>query len=218
MFAKLAELLPCESVSIDTMWAGEAVTFIAEPSPALSSEIFQVVFEGLRTHHVIQFLYRGLKESGQTLRNVEPHHVVCQRGVWYVIGHCLDKGAERIFSFSRMKDAKVLQKHRFEPVSNFKVEDYIDKNIGVWLTKREPFRVRLVFASSIAVFAEERVWAEDQTVEVKEDGSVEVSFRTTQFEEMKRFVLGQGATVRVLEPVELVEAVKREIEKMQAMY
>lgn len=108
VFAKLADLLPEETIFIDTMWVGDAVTFISEPSPALSNEIFQVVFEGVKTHYAIQFLYRGLDEKEQNLRVVEPHHVVCQRGVWYVIGHCLDKRAERIFSFSRMKDAKVL--------------------------------------------------------------------------------------------------------------
>lgn len=218
VFAKLAELLPCEAVSIDTMWAGDAVTFIAEPSPSLSPEIFKVVFEGVKTHHAIQFLYRGLNESEQTVRTVEPHHVVCQRGVWYVIGHCMTKDAERIFSFSRMKGAKVLKDHKFEPVANFRVEDYIDTNIGVWLTQRKPFLVRLLFAASIAVFAAERVWSPDQKVKVRDDGSVEVSFKTTQFEEMKRFVLGQGATVRLLEPQELVDAVKSEIAKMRAMY
>ena len=35
---------------------------------------------------------------------------------------------------------------------------------------------------------------------------------------MKRFVLGQGATVRVLEPTELAQAVQEEIAEMGKLY
>ena len=98
------------------------------------------------------------------------------------------------------------------------MEQYIDKNVGVWLNRREPFTVRLLFSSSVGVFAEEHIWNEEQAVRVHDDKSVEVSFKTTQFEEIKRFVLGQGATVRVLEPPELAHAVREEIERMREMY
>lgn len=49
---------------------------------------------------------------------------------------------------------------------------------------------------------------------VHTDKSVEVRFKTNQVEEIKRFCLGQGATVRVLEPPELLQAVQKEIEKI----
>ena len=148
----------------------------------------------------------------------EPYHIVCQRGAWYVIGRCVDKNEERIFSFSRMSGIEVLKDRPFELPTGFTVEQYIDKNVGVWLNRRELFTVRLLFSSSVGVFAEEHIWNEEQTVRVHEDKSVEVSFKTTQFEEIKRFVLGQGATVRVLEPPELVQAVQKEIEEMREMY
>ena len=45
-----------------------------------------------------------------------------------------------------------------------------------------------------------------------------MSFKTTQFEELKRFCLGQGATVKVLEPAELVEAVREEAAKIVRIY
>ena len=102
--------------------------------------------------------------------------------------------------------------------AGFSVEQYIDKNVGVWLNRREPFTVRLLFSASVSVFAEEHIWNEEQTVERHDDKSVEVGCKTTQFEEIKRFVLGQGATVRVLEPPELVQAVQKEIEEMRSLY
>ena len=218
VFAKLTELLPDDAVSVNTMWLGDALTFIPEPSPEISPEIFDAVFSGVKARRAIRFLYRSLTQTEAAVRICEPYHIVCQRGAWYVIGRCADKNDERIFSFSRMSEIEVLKDRAFELPTGFTVEQYIDKNVGVWLNRREPFTVRLLFSASVSVFAEEHIWNEEQTVLVHEDKSVEVSFKTTQFEEIKRFVLGQGATVRVLEPPELVQAVQKEIEEMRSIY
>ena len=218
VFAKLTELLPDDAVSVNTMWLGDSLTFIPEPSPEISPEIFDAVFNGVKARRAIRFQYRSLTQTEPATRMCEPYHIVCQRGAWYVIGRCVDKNEERIFSFSRMSEIEVLKDRAFELPIGFTVEQYIDKNVGVWLNRREPFMVRLLFSASVSVFAEEHIWNEEQTVLVHEDKSVEVSFKTTQFEEIKRFVLGQGATVQVLEPPELVQAVQKEIEEMRSLY
>ena len=218
VFAKLTELLPDDAVSINTMWLGDSFTFIPEPSPAIRPEIFDAVFSGVKVRRAIRFRYRSLTQTEAAVRTCEPYHIVCQRGAWYVIGRCADKNEERIFSFSRMSEIEVLQDRLFELPTGFTVEQYIDKNVGVWINRREPFTVRLLFSASVSVFAEEHIWNEEQTVLVHEDKSVEVSFKTTQFEEIKRFVLGQGASVRVLEPPELAQSVREEIEEMRSLY
>lgn len=218
VFAKLTELLPDDVVSVNTMWLGDSLTFIPEPSPEIRPEIFDAVFSGVKVRRAIRFRYRSLTQTEAAVRTCEPYHIVCQRGAWYVIGRCADKNEERIFSFSRMSEIEVLQDRLFELPTGFTVEQYIDKNVGVWLNRREPFTVRLLFSASVSVFAEEHIWNEEQTVLVHEDKSVEVSFKTTQFEEIKRFVLGQGASVRVLEPPELAQSVREEIEEMRSLY
>ena len=218
VFAKLTELLPDDAVSVNTMWLGDSLTFIPEPSPEISPEIFDAVFSGVKARRAIRFQYRSLTQTEPTTRMCEPYHIVCQRGAWYVIGRCADKNEERIFSFSRMSEIEVLKDRAFELPAGFTVEQYIDKNVGVWLNRREPFTVRLLFSASVSVFAEEHIWNEEQTVLVHDDKSVEVSFKTTQFEEIKRFVLGQGASVRVLEPAELAQSVREEIAKMVKLY
>lgn len=218
VFKKLTDLLPKDVVIFDSLWLDAAVTFIAEPSPDIDPEIFSNVFEGVKTHHAIKFFYRSLEQDDAAERIAEPYHIVCQRGAWYVIGLCRLRNEPRIFSFSRMQKVKVLEKQTFEVPKDFKAEDYIDKNVGVWLTKREPFTVKLLFSPKVGVFAEEHRWSDDQKITIHRDKSVEVSFSTTQTEEIKRFVLGQGSTVKVLEPPELVEEVREEIKKMQKIY
>lgn len=208
VFAKLSALLPDTAVSVNTLWLDDSVTFISEPTAEICREVFEAVCTGVKTRRALRFWYRGLDRAEATERLCEPYHIVCQRGAWYVIGRCVDKNDVRIFAFSRMSGITVLTDAAFEIPADFTVEQYIDKNVGVWINRREPFTVRLLFDASVGVFAEEHIWSEEQTVQVHEDKSVEVSFKTTQFEEMKRFALGQGTTVRVLEPEELVCSVR----------
>lgn len=218
VFKKLTGLLPKEIINCDSIWLDESVTFITEPAPEIDPKIFSAVFEGAKTRRAVRFLYRSLEQAEAAERIAEPYHIVCQRGAWYVIAFCREKKELRIFAFSRMQKIKVLEKDCFEVPEDFKAENYIDTNFGVWLNRRTPFTVKLLFSADVGVFAEERIWSENQKIKVHKDKSVEVSFSTTQIEEIKRFVLGQGSTVKVLEPPKLVEEVKNEICKMQNMY
>jgi len=70
----------------------------------------------------------------------------------------------------------------------------------------------------VGTYALDRKWHESQQVKENKDGSVRVSFTTTQMPEVMRWVLGQGHTVKVLRPKELVEMVKGEVEKVRGMY
>lgn len=218
VFEKLTALLPDELISIDTMWLDDSLTFIADPAPEINRETFIEVFSGLKTRHAIRFLYRSLEQDEAVPRIADPYHIVCQRGAWYVIALCREKKELRIFAFSRMKNVRILPRSTFDIPENFNPAEHIDMNMGVWLSNKNAFQVKLLFSPSVGVFAEERIWNADQNIRVHKDKSVEVSFSTTQFVEVKRFVLGQGATVKVLEPPELAEAVKEEIEKMRNIY
>jgi predicted DNA-binding transcriptional regulator YafY len=44
-------------------------------------------------------------KSVYTRRAADPYHAVCQRGNWYFIGHCYERGKPRLFAFSRIRKA-----------------------------------------------------------------------------------------------------------------
>lgn len=116
-----------------------------------------------------------------------------------------------------MENVQITKEH-FTVPSSFNAKDYVDKTMGVWLSAKTKYNVKLLFSSEIGTFAAEHIWHEGQTVKQNEDGSVEVSFETTQLPEVKRLVLGQGKTVKVLEPKELVEQIQDEIESIKNLY
>jgi predicted DNA-binding transcriptional regulator YafY len=55
-------------------------------------------------------------------------------------------------------------------------------------------------------------------VSQNDDGTVFVSFTTTQIPEVLRWVLGQGHTVKALNPLELITLVQDEAEAIRKMY
>ena len=151
------------------------------------------------------------------LRRINPFHAVCQKGNWYILGFCHDKQEVRVFNLSRMKDA-IESSQLFQLPSEFSPEQYFDKEIGVWLSARQKYTVEMLVSAEIGTFALERSWNSNQQMRQNEDGSVWISFETNQLPEVKRWVLGQGSTVRVLNPPELINQILYEVEEVISLY
>ena len=216
VFRKIISGMPDE-ITIDSSFLENRTTFIPDQGPKIEPEVFPKVFEALKGHKTLEFEYRPLQKLSYMSRLLDPYHAVCQKGNWYIIGFCHDKGDVRVFSYSRMKDVRIT-KDSFKIPDTFKPEDYFDKEIGVWLSARQKHTVELLISKEIGTFAIDRTWHSNQQLKQNKDGSVRVSFETTQLPEVKRWVLGQGSTVKVLGPKELQEDVCREAVKMQGMY
>jgi len=216
IFAKIVRSMP-EKVTVDTSGFGSQVSFVSDHQSQIDAEVFACVFAALKTAQTIRFDYRSLEKTDYSQRSADPYHAICQRGNWYFIGHCRERNEARMFSFARIRNAALTGGH-FTVPSGFRAEDYFDKNMGVFASARIARTVELLVANEVATFALERKWHDTQTVEQRDDGSVYVKFTTTQMPEVLRWVLGQGHTVKVLAPHELVEMVKAEAEKMRGMY
>ena len=209
VFEKIRKSLPTR-VTIDSRFLDNSVTYIPDALAPINEDTFDTIFTAVNKKITLSFEYQPLQKSSYMERQLDPYHIICQRGNWYVIGFCHLKKEVRIFSFSRMKNVR-LEKEHFEIPEAFNAKDYIDKSMGVWLNPKTKHKVTLLFSAEIGTFAAEHIWHEGQTAERNEDGSVIVSFETTQLPEVKRLVLGQGRTVKVLEPEELIKEVKTEL-------
>ena len=216
VFQKITNCLP-DKITVDTSFLNPKITFIPDRVENINPEFFQIIFDSLKTNHTLAFEYRPLQKNTYMQRKINPYHVVCQRGNWYVIGFCHDKGDVRIFSIGRMKNLSILNE-TFTIPKNFKTSDYFDAEVGVWLSNKKPVDVELLFDSSIGTYALNRTWHSNQIIEERADGSVYVKFPTNQKQEIIRWVLGQGHTVKVLAPPELAEEVKAELKRAEELY
>lgn len=78
--------------------------------------------------------------------------------------------------------------------------------------------VRIWFSSELSKEIKKRKWAEQQSVEENEDGSIILSITTNGVFDVKKWVLSFGASAKVLEPKFLAEKIQDEINKMKKEY
>ena len=216
VFSKIVRCLP-DNVSVDTGFLDSSVTVISDPAGNIDLKVFDTIFRALQIKQTVTFEYRTLKQSGYSVRKADPYHAICQRGNWYFIAHCHERKKPRMFAFSRIRNI-VLCNSSYQIPASFNPHSFFDKEMGVWASSRTVQTVELLFEKEIRTYALERQWHSTQTVRENEDGSVYVKFVTNQIPEVLRHVLGQGHTVKVLGPAELVKMVKKETEKVREMY
>lgn len=216
VFKKIEMSLP-NKITLDSSFLQNQTTFIPDQMGTINPENFSKIFSALKNRHVLDFEYRPLQKTTWMTRRINPLHTVCQKGNWYVMGFCHDKKDIRVFNFSRMQNVTE-SKEEFDIPEDFNPDKYFDKEIGIWLSATKKYTVELLISAEIGTFALERSWNKNQKIEQREDGSVWVSFETTQLPEVKRWVLGQGKTVKVLGPDELIAQVKDEVSAVLRMY
>lgn len=216
LFNKIVQAFP-HDVTIDTALPVSNISFISESTSKIDREVFTSIMSAVLEKKEIVFDYQPLQKTTSMNRRLNPYHIVCQRGNWYVLGYCHDKEEVRVFNFSRIKNIKI-EDIGFEFPKDFKLENYFDPAVGIWLSSKEKMNIKLQFDASVGTFASEHIWHPKQIITQNKDGSVVVEFETTQIPEVKRWVLGQGRTVKVLEPPELIQQIKEELKDSLAQY
>jgi predicted DNA-binding transcriptional regulator YafY len=206
-----------ERITVNSGLLSPQVTIISEHHGIIDPKVFESIFNAIKMRRTITFEYRPLQKTTYMARTVNPYHAICQKANWYFIGYCHDKNEPRMFSFSRVKNVSLTKKHFTVPL-DFNPNEFFDKELGVFASSRTPQTVELLVNSEIGTYALERQWHDNQTVEQRKDGSVYVKFTTTQTPEVLRWVLGQGHTVEVLNPPELIDMVKIELERARNLY
>lgn len=216
VFHKIIASLP-EKVSVSSAFLDSKISFVQEPLAKIEPLVFEQIFSSMKQQYTVSFDYRPLSKTTWMRRIIDPYHVVCAKGNWYIIGFCHDKQAIRMFSFSRMKKFTISRQH-FSLPENFSPSEFIDMEMGVWASDRQLYHIELQFDKEVSNFAIEYQWHRTQKVEKKEDGSIYVSFDTTQIHEVQRWVLGQGHTVKVLGPSILIQQISDELKKTSEQY
>lgn len=215
IMSKLSEMLP-RTVSVDTSFINNDISFIKDPAPEISEDIFNNVFKAVKTHQVLEFEYKSGTKQQFSHKSVDCYQVICQKGTWYVF--CYDRLNKdyRVFAFHRMKNL-FFTGEIFVIPAGFKLEDYIDLSFGVW-TNGDIIEYELLFEPAVSNYILERVWHNSQVIETLDDGSVVLKFRSNQKQQVKSWVLGFGNAVTVLNPAEFKDDIKNELKKNLEKY
>jgi predicted DNA-binding transcriptional regulator YafY len=184
-------------------------------SPA-QAHIFRTVLESLLRNRLLECDYSSPGTAQTTERRIEPHHLQHYMGSWVLIGYCRLRRDWRKFFLSRMSDP-LLTGETFKTRPKEEWEPMLQSTFGIFQGGEE-VPVTLRFNPFRARWIKEQMWHPAQTLKELPDSGLELSFPVVDFREVKLKILQFGADVQVMEPRELREEVKNEIEKMTKIY
>jgi proteasome accessory factor B len=221
-FQKLVSSLDGE-LSVEWESLQQAISIRGAEAKVSDAGVFQELSGAVRKGLEVEFEYRKLqgaegggKREDYKLRRVRPYHLACIRNVWYLFGFDLGRKDTRTFVLSRMRRVRVTEA-RFEKPKGFSVEKMLRGSFGVFAGKGLK-KMRVRFDAWAAQLIRERKWHHSQRLSELPGGGIEVELELSSTVEVVQWILSWGEHARVVAPRELVEEVKRRVERTRAVY
>ena len=179
--------------------------------------VFHAVLENLIRGRSMRISYHSPHTDETTDRDIHPLHLLHYMGTWHLIAHCGLRRELRYFTLSRIGRIGPSAWRPPSKTPKGSIKEYIRRNFGI-LVSGETTEVCLCFTKEAAPWVAEQVWHPRQKAELRDDGTLCLSFPVADFREVKREVLKYGSQVEVVSPEGLREEVKQEIGRMKALY
>ena len=157
---------------------------------------------------VVRLRYHSFSSDEETEREVEPYYLTHYGNDWHLVGYCRLRESMRDFRASRIREAELLDE-RFERPEYLEPPRDSDGH--------RPEEVRVWIEASTAPWARETRIFGFEREEPSEGGSVFV-FSVHDIRRLLPWVLGWGASARVLSPPSVIDRVRREAEALAHAY
>ncbi len=203
-FKKLEKSLP-DTVSLNLAEWTQTISFRTTAEPNVDLAIIDVLAQAAAAGRTLRLRYRKPGGSVEE-RVVEPYHLGNVNGDWYLFANDHLRKAIRTFVPSRIQSAEATGE-TFQRPSKFDLEKHLKDSFGVH-SRSGDHAVRIRFDRTVADYIREKRWHPSQELVDTADGGVELNLRLGSLLEIERWILGWGGTATVLQPPELVEAIR----------
>jgi len=184
---------------------------------AAHTEALDDLFQAVADLRPLHCRYRRAKDGREDKVTVHPYAMVLYKDAIYCVGLHAGRGEIRTFLLDRMRDTECATTERFDLPADFRVEDYFQGTFGIWSGGASK-RVVIDFSAKVADYVRTRKVHPSQEIEELSGGGVRMSLDIGDMTELTSWILGFGETARVLEPADLVDRVRQELENALANY
>lgn len=159
---------------------------------------------------VVQFEYYS--KHGQTKRELEPYFITFKWSAWYVFGFCCLRSDFRLFKLNRLINLE-LTDNCYIPREI--TENQLDLEAFYLAPGKRNYATLLLDRSLEYVMIDS--YGQD-SYEIIDDNTIIAKWDYVNEGEMVKTILGLGGDAKVIAPQELVDAVKKEAEKIFCQY
>lgn len=203
---KMADALP-DTVSLHLADWDRTISFRTSAEPILNLEIFDALARAVTRRTQLELHYRKPGRTAAELRVVDPYHLANVNGEWYLFAFDHLRQDLRTFVPARIQSLRPTGR-RFERPRGFSLDELLRGSFGVHSADGR-YEVVLHFAPEVADYIREKRWHASQVLRPLAPGGVELRLKLSSLVEIQRWILGWGGAVKVIQPPELAEAVRR---------
>ena len=214
-FAKLTASLT-DQVSFEPAELPDSISFRAIGAAPVDPALYQTLSKAVLESEEITFRYQKLQTDRPESRRLQPYHLACVHGLWYLVGHDLDRRTWRTFAIPRISKIAGTGRH-FRRDPGFTPQKYFGDSFGV-LRGEGPVAVHIRFDAYAAALVRERFWHGSQVVTELAEGELEMELHLSHPDEVMRWVLSWGEHARILSPESLASRVRETAEKVTKAY
>jgi predicted DNA-binding transcriptional regulator YafY len=203
-------------VSVDLETLREHYSFAGPVLMSMNEALLMDLHRAIRERRKVWMRYYTASRGEHRGRTVSPYHLHNHQGDWFLVGFDDYRNDFRSFLVPRIEEWRVLEA-AFEPEEGFSIAKYMG---DAFRTERggQSFDVAIRFEEKQARYIRERTWHKNQRIEELKEGGLILRFKASGLGDVKRWVLQYGSQAEVLEPEELREAVREEVQRMAKKY
>ena len=187
------------------------------PKQLIDEGVVEKVLEAVKNNYLLDFNYFSKWEPEERHRKIMPFQLVFDGGSMFLYGAASrDKSPNpRLFNLSKMHDVQVITSRTFELPSNFRFREAFEKGRFGAFQYDEAYDYKIEVTGEARNIVREYIWADNQIIEENQkEGITTISFTSSQWIPVFRWLLSFGENACPLEPDWLVEQWKQTVEKM----
>ena len=187
------------------------------PKHLIDEGVVEKVLEAIKNNYLLDFNYFSKWEPEERHRKVMPFQLVFDDGSLYLYGASKNPRVPgpRLYKLSKMHDVQVITSKTFKLPANFRFHENFEKGRFGAFQYDEAYDFKLEFSGDARSIVRECIWADNQIIEENQkDATTTISFTSSQWIPIFRWLLSFGENARPLEPDWLVEQWKESVRKM----
>jgi proteasome accessory factor B len=161
-FQKLQAGTTNPGVRISISWEdlGSSISFRHFGAFLPDMTIFADLAKAIQSEQVVEFDYKKLDATAYEKRTVEPWHLACVSGQWYLLGYDISREARRIFVLGRMQNVSTIIRTFSHPrPGDADIQQLFQNSFQIWQSENGRLeRILLRFSGRAAQLVRERNW------------------------------------------------------------
>ena len=149
---------------------------------------------------------------------VHPYALLLYKDAIYCLAHDTRAAAVRPLALDGIVEARCHDDERFALPQDFRIDDYVQGQFGIWAGAAAARRVIIEFDAEVRDYLTTRVVHRSQRLEMLPGDRVRLQLELADLREVATWVLGFGKSALVIEPMELRDQVRRELSAALSRY